>query len=183
MNKVELDLNLNTLIQFRTSDYKFRIVLGVWGGRLSLTAFGDQPRPVCKVLFNNFLTPVLKKYIAKVLSKKDPSKTFMEVSYFNKETRQNEYHGTVTIGRDKNGVCFLGIADKNNKEGVTTFTTVDQLKINGEDIDQVLSSELGMQSLSDVLTKAAVGEVVTSNKYKGTQSSNTDISTGDDIPF
>jgi hypothetical protein len=186
MEKVELDLNLNTLIQFRSEDFKFRVVLGVWYGRMSLTAFGDQPRPVCKVLFNQYLTPILRKSIAKTLGTKEPTKTSIDVQSFNRDSKVMEYSATVEIGRDKDGVCFIVIRDRNNKEGVAVHTTTDYIQVDGKALDKVTSSEVGLRAFDECLQKGNIGEVLTSYKFSkgpGNDAGAPQHTTGEEVPF
>ena len=186
-NLVNLDLNLNYLVRFRTDNNEM-CALSIFKGMLSFVVFGNKAggRPIVKVPITDGFLTLIRRYVRKCIDNKEKHSVTIDNSMFNFDSKAIEYSGTVIIGRDDEGKAYLHLKDKENKAGILIYTKLPgSLMVDSKPIDDRTSTEIGLQALLSKLThEVPVGTIVTSDKRPPKNSYDLPVpSTGSDVPF
>jgi len=166
--QVNLDLNLNNMIRFMSSDKKSSCSLGIYKGSISFSVFDQNSKsgPIIKARINDTAVEMLKMIINKVLENPEATPKTIEISPWNRDEKKLKYECSIQVGRTKEGVCFIRFMNDRNKDGVGFLTLADEtVKLEGKDMANKESSELGMRVLlAHLITHVAIGSIITRDK-------------------
>lgn len=139
-------------MRLHTEDFKTSLNFGTFGGRIDVSIFSSGPNvggPIIKMLLNDKSAYQFILILKKIVD--DPEAKPIELGFypFNRDTKVNEFRGSITAGRDQDKAIYLDVVGDRHKEPLRFFLLGDRtsIKINGMDMPRQSYSETCCKSL------------------------------------
>lgn len=160
----------------------------------------DTPSgPIIKLIFSLVHNDQFQMVINKILTDPEAAPLTFGISFYNKELKQNEFRGSVTVGRDKDKVIYFELVGDRHKEPVVfpLLTDYGTSTINGTTVPKQQHSESVARTIIKLLESLKeIGAIIAKSSnggeegFDGGMPSNGSSETtftpppmGDDVPF